>query len=155
MANNEYVLTIRAPGATANKTKVASSATNDGNGEEGGGTSIAQYAGKFAQAIVGAPLAKQIFSYGASRVGVESGNMQAQAYINAGVSVGSKVLGTLATFAINPWAGLAKVGMDFISLAQQYNTFNYDRQMEGIALEQARLRAGGAVNKSRAFETNA
>lgn len=154
--NNQYELIIRVEGGGNNNAASSSSAGGESTTPNGGGgTSFRDFVKNFAKVWSGATLAKQGFSYGISRVGVESGNMQAQATMGLIENIATKVIDTGIAFALNPVLGLTKIASEGLSLYQKFDTFNYNRQMEGIALEQARYRAGSSVNRSRAFETNA
>lgn len=156
--NNQYELIIRVGGGGGGNENSSAPAAGGGDStgqNGGGGTSFRDFVKNFAKVWSGATLAKQAMSYGISRVGVETGNMQAQATLGLIESVATKAIDTGIAFALNPVLGVTKLASEGLSLIQRLDTFNYDRRMEGIALEQARLRAGSAVNRSRAFETNA
>lgn len=153
--NNQYELIIRVDGGGSGNSSTPAADSGSATPNSGGGTSFRDFVKNFAKVWSGAALLKQAISYGVSRVGVETGNMQAQATMGLIENVATKVIDTGIAFALNPVLGLTKIASEGLSLIQQFGTFKYDQRMEGIALEQARLRAGSAVNRSRAFETNA
>lgn len=152
--NNQYELIIRVDGSGNGSSSTSAATGGSATPNSSGGTSFRDFVKNFAKVWSGATLAKQAMSYTVSRVGVETGNMQAQATIGLIENVATKVIDTGIAFALNPVLGLTKIANEGLSLIQQFDQFNYERRMEGIALEQARLRAGSAVNRSRAFETN-
>lgn len=104
----------------------------------------------FAKVYAGTALARSVFRYEMSRVGVRTGNSDLQDKINYGLELAGQIGGVAGAFAIGgPAAGALALAAVGISYAQKYDQYNYNREWEGISLQQSRLRAGPSWNRSR------
>lgn len=115
----------------------------------------------FAAAQIVMPLIKSAYATVSQRVGKYTGSSDAQDTMDAiteiSSAVGTVASGALAGSLIAPGigtavgaaAGVLTIGIQF---AQKMIDFEYDRTWEGIAVGQARMRAGPSLNKSRTAE---
>lgn len=94
-------------------------------------------------------LGKQVITFATSRVGIETGDRQLQDNINAWETFVTKSISIGGAFLMNPALGLAAVASETFSLMSRSHTFNYERNMENIALKQVRDRGGISLNRSR------
>ncbi|MEG1609050.1 MAG: hypothetical protein RR348_04205 [Clostridia bacterium] len=144
MSDKKYEIIIKADGSgTKNKTSKASENIKDD------GTSMPSQFAKAAKSFGVLAVGKQALTFATSRVGVETGDRQLQDNINAIESFVTKEIAIGGAFLLNPALGIAAVASETFSVLAKAHTFNYERNMENIALQEFRKRGGISLNRSR------
>lgn len=145
MDNNYQIIIKSEIGGGKSKMQVGGAKADEGTSATNGIQDIWKKAKSIGVVAIGA----QIVSYATSRVGVETGNQQLQDEINGWTSVVKKSIAIGGAFLVNPILGFTALASTAVSFGTQAHTFNYEHNMENIALKQVRERGGISLNRSR------